>query len=137
MAKKTTATAEPKAAETVDSALEVDPDLEELEEVEDADALPAAEEDDLDDGAEEEEEDAALEELGAAELNMLTEDEAAEALRVDEAAEVESLRKAELALEVQGEEISADEFVCSSCFLMKRTNQLANKSKKICKDCAA
>jgi hypothetical protein len=133
MTKKATATAEPEIsqAEQADTE-ELDPKPNDAPE--DA-ALP--DEDDLDDGAEEEPEVAGLEELGAAELNMLTEDEAAEALRVDEAAEVESLRKAELALQDEGDEISADEFVCTSCFLMKRTSQLANKSKKICKDCAA
>lgn len=133
MAKKTAATAEPEVADAVDA------DLEELDSATDelAEDTLVGVEDDLDDGAEDDEEAAGLEELGAAELNMLTEDEAAEALRVDEAAEVESLRKAELALEAEGDEISADEFVCSSCFLMKRTSQLANKSKKICKDCAA
>jgi hypothetical protein len=133
MAKKAAATAEPEISRA-DQAnnQEIDPELSDPPE----DAL-LTEEDDLDDGAEEEPEAAGLEELGAAELNMLTEDEAAEALRVDEAAEVESLRKAELALQDEGEEISADEFVCTSCFLMKRTSQLANKSKKICKDCAA
>jgi hypothetical protein len=133
MAKKAAATAEPEISRA-DQAnnQEIDPELSDPPE----DAL-LTEEDDLDDGAEEEPEAAGLEELGAAELNMLTEDEAAEALRVDEGAEVESLRKAELALQDEGEEISADEFVCTSCFLMKRTSQLANKSKKICKDCAA
>ncbi len=133
MAKKAAATAEPEISRA-DQAnnQEIDPELSDPPK----DAL-LAEEDDLDDGAEEEPEAAGLEELGAAELSMLTEDEAAEALRVDEAAEVESLRKAELALQDEGDEISADEFVCTSCFLMKRTSQLANKSKKICKDCAA
>ena len=129
MAKKTTATAEAEFAEGA-----------EVEELDREDAPTEAligDEADLDDGSEESQEEAGLEELGAAELNMRTEDEAAEALRIDEAAEVESLRKAELALQQEGDEISADEFVCTSCFLMKRTNQLANKSKKICKDCAA
>ena len=129
MAKKTTATAEAEFAEGA-----------EVEELDREDAPTEAligDEADLDDGAEESQEEAGLEELGAAELNMRTEDEAAEALRIDEAAEVESLRKAELALQQEGDEISADEFVCTSCFLMKRTNQLANKSKKVCKDCAA
>ena len=129
MAKRTTATAEAEFAEGA-----------EVEELDREDAPTEAligDEADLDDGAEESQEEAGLEELGAAELNMRTEDEAAEALRIDEAAEVESLRKAELALQQEGDEISADEFVCTSCFLMKRTNQLANKSKKVCKDCAA
>jgi hypothetical protein len=133
MTKKAAATAEPEISQAKQADTEeLAPELNDPPE----DAV-LADQDDLDDGAEEEPEAAGLEELGAAELNMLTEDEAAEALRVDEAAEVESLRKAELALQNEGEKISADEFVCTSCFLMKRTSQLANKSKKICKDCAA
>ena len=133
MAKKAAVTAEPEIAEVEEAGIEEpNPELGDAPE----DALLVVE-DDLDDGAEEDQAEAGLEELGAAELNMLTEDEAAEALRVDEAAEVESLRKAELALQKEGDEISSDEFVCTSCFLMKRTSQLANKSKKICKDCAA
>jgi len=29
----------------------------------------------------------------------------------------------------------ADEFVCSSCFLVKSANQLADKKKNLCRDC--
>ena len=29
----------------------------------------------------------------------------------------------------------SDEFVCSSCFLVKSSNQLADKKKKLCRDC--
>jgi len=29
----------------------------------------------------------------------------------------------------------SDEFVCSSCFLVKSTNQLADKKKGLCRDC--
>ena len=92
--------------------------------------------DDLDDGAEEADP-AALDELEAAELSMLTPDEAAEVIRVDEAAEVASLRKAELALDTEADSVAAGEFVCSSCFLVKKNTQLANKRKQICNDCAA
>jgi hypothetical protein len=31
----------------------------------------------------------------------------------------------------------ADEFVCQSCFLVKRTSQLANRRKMYCLDCAS
>ena len=30
----------------------------------------------------------------------------------------------------------SDEFVCQSCFLVKRSSQLANRRKMICRDCA-
>ncbi|RZV47866.1 MAG: DUF4193 family protein [Acidimicrobiia bacterium] len=146
--KKATDTVELEAVEELD-------DLDEAEELEDLDetaevpdVLEAADDeeagddagddddDDLDDGAEEDDP-AALDELEAAELAMLTPDEAAEVIRVDEAAEVASLRKAELALDTEADSVAAGEFVCSSCFLVKKNTQLANKRKQICNDCAA
>jgi len=100
-----------------------------------SDTADAEESDDLDDGADESDA-AALGELEAAELSMLTPDEAAEVIRVDEAAEVASLRRAELALDQEADSVAAGEFVCSSCFLVKKNTQLANKRKQICNDCA-
>ncbi|MBT8202752.1 MAG: DUF4193 family protein [Acidimicrobiia bacterium] len=47
------------------------------------------------------------------------------------------MRRAELALQKEADSVAAGEFVCSSCFLVKRTTQLANKRKQICNDCAA
>lgn len=92
--------------------------------------------DDADDS--DDEEDAALDELEAEELEMLTDDESVETLVVDEAAEMRAIRRAELAMEGEGvDEATSDEFVCTSCFLVKRTSQLANKRRKICLDCAS
>ncbi|NIA24634.1 MAG: DUF4193 family protein [Gammaproteobacteria bacterium] len=99
----------------------------------DSDLDPGSEDDGDDKAAEEAAE--ALEELEAEELELL-EDEAAETLLVDEAAELRAIRRAELTLDADAEEIRGDEFVCSSCFLVKRISQLANKRKLICKDCA-
>ena len=83
-------------------------------------------------------EDEAFDELEAEELEMLTEDETTETLVVDEAAEMRAIRRAELAMDQQGVvEASDGEFVCSSCFLVLKTSQLANPCKKICRDCAA
>jgi hypothetical protein len=31
--------------------------------------------------------------------------------------------------------VGEDEFVCSKCFLVKRTTQLADKRRKLCRDC--
>jgi hypothetical protein len=82
--------------------------------------------------------DEALDELEAEELEMLTEDETSETLVVDEAAEMRAIRRAELAMDQQGvAEATEGEFVCSSCFLVLKSSQLANPRKKICKDCAA
>lgn len=104
-------------------------DIDEAEvDVDDVDALEI--DGDLDDGE-------ALDELEAEELEMLTDDEAAETIVVDEAAEMRALRREELALDVDPEAASADEFVCQSCFLVKRMSQLADKRKKICADCAS
>ena len=91
--------------------------------------------DDGDSGDEEEAE--ALDELEAEELEMLTEDESVETIVVDEAAEMRAIRRAEIAMDSDAaDEASSDEFVCSSCFLVKSTSQLANKRRKICADCA-
>jgi hypothetical protein len=85
-----------------------------------------------------ESEDEAFDELEAEELEMLTEDETTETLVVDEAAEMRAIRRAELAMDQQGVvEASEGEFVCSNCFLVLKTSQLANPRKKICRDCAA
>ena len=80
----------------------------------------------------------ALDELEAEELEMLTEDESSEAIVIDEAAEMRAIRRAEIAMEAGDvDEAASDEFVCTSCFLVKNRNQLAAKRKKICLDCAS
>ena len=87
--------------------------------------------------SDDEDEAEALDELEAEELEMLTDDESVETLVVDEAAEMRAIRRAELSMEGEGvDEATSDEFVCTSCFLVKRTSQLANKRKRICLDCA-
>lgn len=132
--------------EDLDEAENLDVDIEEINELEvddDVEALETAVDDELDDDDEDDAAedgdgpDTALDELEAEELEMLTEDEADEVIAVDEAAEVRSIRRAELALDKEADAVSSDEFVCASCFLVKRTSQLANKRKKICRDCAA
>ncbi|MCL1595133.1 MAG: DUF4193 family protein [Actinomycetia bacterium] len=81
---------------------------------------------------------AALDELEAEELEMLTDDETDETLVIDEAAEMRAIRRAEIAMQNNSiDEATSGEFVCSSCFLVKRESQLANKRKKICLDCAS
>lgn len=139
------------ADDVVDEEVELeDVDLEEedvfdvAEELE-VDELADAEEDsdkdsDTDDDdsvvAGEDEETEALEELEAEELALLDE-EAGSVLLVDEAQELRDIRREEFSLHKGAEEKRSDEFVCSSCFMVKRTSQLANKRKLICNDCAA
>lgn len=109
------------------------------EEFEDEDEEEEAEEDgSYDDEDEEEEHDdetaEALEELENQELQLL-DDEANEAMLVDEVAELRAMRREELTLNVDAQTQKDDEFVCQSCFMVKRTSQLANKRKMICFDC--
>ncbi len=48
-----------------------------------------------------------------------------------------AIRRAEIDMEAgEVDEANDDEFVCTSCFLVKRRLQLANTRKKICTDCA-
>ncbi len=98
----------------------------------------AADADSADDASVEETPTAALDELEAEELEMLTDDESDETLVIDEAAEMRAIRRAEIAMQDDSiDEATSNEFVCSSCFLVKRESQLANKRKKICLDCAS
>jgi len=135
---------------STDEVAEIDPDLDEPEELDideteiegvalEVEVVAAVEtsDDDDDDDDEEEDDDKALDELESEELEMLTEDEQSETIHVDERAEARAIRREAMALEADADAKNEDEFVCQSCFLVKRTSQLANKSKKICSDCAA
>lgn len=66
---------------------------------------------------------------------MLTDDEAAEALPVDEVEELRKLRREAIELELEADAVGEDEFVCTGCFLVKRITQLADKRRKLCRDC--
>ncbi len=79
----------------------------------------------------------ALDDLEAEELEMLTEDEASETIVVDEATQLRDIRRAQISIE-RGEVGGAtdDEFVCSVCFLVKKSSQLSSRRKKVCLDCA-
>jgi hypothetical protein len=113
-----------------------DPDLETVEDDLVEEVLDV-DDDDSDEAEATDGEDEAFDELEAEELEMLTEDETTETLVVDEAAEMRAIRRAELAMDQQGVvEASEGEFVCSNCFLVLKTSQLANPRKKICRDCA-
>jgi hypothetical protein len=109
---------------------DVDIDDDVIDEVVDDEAA----EDDSDD--DEEEADEALDELEAEELELI-DDEVSESLLVDEVAELRAIRREELTMNVDAQAVRAGEFVCQSCFLVKRTSQLANRKKMICTDCAS
>lgn len=115
---------------------EVDLDPEELEEdIEVEEVLPDDEEE-LDDEEEDAEGDETLDDLEAEELALL-EDEVSETILVDEVAELRAIRREELTMDLDAHAVRGDEFVCQSCFLVKRTSQLANRRKMICRDCAS
>lgn len=117
--------------EDLDDEFEDDLDVvldEDLEDVEDDD------EDEIDD-TDVEDADEALEDLEAEELELM-DDEASQELLVDEAAELRAIRREELTMNVEAAAKQSDEFVCQSCFLVKRSSQLANRRKMICRDCA-
>lgn len=145
----------PKEAEPVEEELEDGPDGDveededvELDEAELDEELDDTEievvfeedeefEDDDEEGEEEAEEaDEALDELEAEELALL-EDEVSESLLVDEVAELRAIRREELTMDLDAHAVREDEFVCQSCFIVKRTSQLANRRKMICLDCAS
>ncbi|CAN5800168.1 hypothetical protein BH23ACT4_BH23ACT4_11530 [soil metagenome] len=124
-----------------DEDLEVDieadieaPELDDFEE--DGDAAGFADADDEDDDDEEDEETTeALEELESQELQLLDE-EKDDNLLVDEVEVLRAIRREELTMNVEAQSQRADEFLCQSCFMLKRTSQLANKRKQLCADCA-
>jgi hypothetical protein len=118
--------------------------VEELEEVE---LVPEFEEEfeaeeevesfDTEDDEEEHDEETteALEELESEELQLMDE-EVGETLLVDEVEELRAIRREELTMNVDAQLQRSDEFVCQSCFMVKRTSQLANRKKMLCADCA-
>jgi hypothetical protein len=111
-----------------------DPELDDFEE--DVDAVGFGDDDDDDDDEEEDEETTeALEELESQELQLLDE-EKDDNLLVDEVEVLRAIRREELTMNVDAQLKRADEFVCQSCFMLKRTSQLANKRKQLCADCA-
>ncbi len=105
-------------------------DFQEEIEVDDEDE----DDDDEDDDDHDDETAEALEELENQEMELLDE-EANEAMLVDEVAELRAMRREELTLNVDAQSQKDDEFVCQSCFMVKRTSQIANKRKMICFDC--
>ncbi|MEE9177084.1 MAG: DUF4193 family protein [Acidimicrobiia bacterium] len=136
---------------TADITKEKSSDIEELKNAEEVESEDGELEDDAfeeettvddldddedDDDGHDEETAEALEELESEELK-LTEDEASEALLVDEVKELRAMRREELTMNVDAQGQKSDEFVCQSCFMVKRMSQMANKRKMICQDCVA
>lgn len=128
----------------IDPDIEVDDDPDDFDDADEVIVDPIIDpDDDTDDDTDDEpvvadgdaDADEALEDLEAEELQLM-DDEASEALLVDEAAELRAIRREELTMNVEAAAKQSDEFVCQSCFLVKRSSQLANRRKMICRDCA-
>jgi hypothetical protein len=119
----------------LDVDLEDDIEDPELDLEEDVDVVGFGDDDDDTDDDQDEETTEALEELESQELQLLDE-EKDDNLLVDEVEMLRSIRREELTMNVDAQSKRADEFVCQSCFMLKRTSQLANKRKQLCADCA-
>lgn len=132
---------EEKIADDLDEEIDSDEDASQPEVMDGVAADDAAATDSDSDGdsdADPEADAEALDELEAEELEMLTDDESSEALVVDEAAEMRAIRREELAMDRSGaDEPTEGEFVCSQCFLVLKTSQLADARRNVCNDCAA
>lgn len=120
---------------------DLDTDIDEVldDEIDDdyTDEAEAGTDDDEDEDEDEEGDgDEALDELEAEELELI-DDEVSESLLVDEVAELRAIRREELTMNVEAQAVRSGEFVCQSCFLVKRMTQLANRKKMICLDCAS
>ena len=129
--------ADTETAEPIEDGLFDDQVVEEDVPVEDA-TVPDDEGDDVADATVEGDSDTeALDDLEAEELEMLTEDEASETIVVDEATQLRDIRRAQISIEASSVGGATEgEFVCSVCFLVKKSSQLSNRRKKVCLDCA-
>ena len=127
---------DPEEVEIDDDEVEIDDEEVELEVVEIEVEEEVAVVDEDDEFADEVEADEALDELEAEELELL-EDEVSESILVDEVAELRAIRREELTMDLDAHAVREGEFVCRSCFLVKRTTQIANRKKMICRDCAS
>lgn len=74
-----------------------------------------------------------LDALEAEELETVETTESATML-VDETSEIRAIRRSEMNLDTEAEEMRGDEFVCRSCFLRLKKVQLAGDA--LCRDCA-
>ena len=109
-----------------------EPTLEDLEEEESDDETPT--------DTEEEKEEVETESLEArVEKEKKSVEEADETegsfISVD-AAEKRNVKKSDLKLDETAEEIQADEFTCTVCFLVLKNTQLEKPRSKVCIDCA-
>lgn len=110
---------------------EVDDDLDEEFNKEDpfAQGGPSADDDD------EEDEEDELSGLEVEELKMVEEGIPDKLFTSEQAMEVAGLRRQELSVNPDDHAIRQNEFLCESCFLVKRFTQRASSRTGICNDC--
>jgi hypothetical protein len=108
-----------------------EPTMEDLEEDSDENETPAEEEE------KEEVETESLEARVETEKKSVGDNDEAEGsfMSVD-AAEKRNVKKSDLKLDDTAEDIQADEFTCSVCFLVLKNTQLEKPRAKVCSDCA-
>ncbi len=66
---------------------------------------------------------------------MVEEGVSEELLTSEQAMEVAGIRREELSIDPDDHAIRRNEFLCESCFLVKRVTQKASRRSKICTDC--
>lgn len=107
-----------------------DDDLDE----DDIDGDDQDEDDDDEDDDEDDQKTVTLDALEAEELETVETNDPATIL-VDEASEIKALRRKEMAIDVEADSRRVDEFVCTSCFLLRKNVQLADPENMLCADC--
>lgn len=104
----------------------------------DEDDIDGGDQDEDDDEDDEDDEDdqktVTLDALEAEELETVETNDPATIL-VDEASEIKALRRKEMAIDVEADSRRVDEFVCTSCFLLRKNVQLADHKNMLCADC--
>jgi len=109
-----------------------EPTLEDLEEEESEEETPS--------DTEEEKEEVETESLEARvekeKKNIEETDETEGSFISVDAAEKRNIKKSDLKLDELVEEIQADEFTCTICFLVLKNTQLEKPRSKVCIDCA-
>ena len=108
-----------------------EPTMEDLEEDSDENESPPEEEE------KEEVETESLEARVETEKKSVDDNDEAEGsfMSVD-AAEKRNVKSSDLKLDVAAEDIQADEFTCTVCFLVLKRTQLEKPRAKVCADCA-
>ena len=90
----------------------------------------------LDDDDDEEDGDDELSGLEVEELKMVQEGISGKVLTPEQAMEVAGFRRQELSINPDDHAIKRNEFLCESCFLVKRVTQRASTRSNICTDCS-